>query len=179
MVIPSARWCSVALTLLFVLHEGKGHLPQGSAPAAEAQSSHLRIKRCSCNSWLDKECVYFCHLDIIWVNTPGQTTPYGLGNPPRRRRRRALSRCECASSRDHTCATFCHLPQPRYLAKPKMPSHSGPSTTPLLPDTRADAGSRLLRALRDIARSQAHFTQWQRKSPKGSRPNLLSQRRKR
>uniref|UniRef100_A0A4X2LVX9 Endothelin-2 n=1 Tax=Vombatus ursinus TaxID=29139 RepID=A0A4X2LVX9_VOMUR len=93
--------------------ENAGHLPPGSAPAAGAQSSHLRIKRCSCNSWLDKECVYFCHLDIIWVNTPGQTTPYGLGNPPRRRRRRALSRCECASSRDHTCATFCHLPQPR------------------------------------------------------------------
>ncbi|XP_072465865.1 endothelin-2 isoform X2 [Notamacropus eugenii] len=180
MVSPSARWCSVALTLLFVLNEGKGHLPPGSAPASGAQSNHLRIKRCSCNSWLDKECVYFCHLDIIWVNTPGQTTPYGLGNPPRRRRRRALSRCECASSRDHTCATFCHLPQPRYLlTKPKMPSHSGPSATPLLQDTRADAGGRLLRALRDIAKSRAHFAQWQHKSSGGSTPNLLSQRRKR
>lgn len=34
-------------------------------------AAHLRTKRCSCNSWLDKECIYFCHLDIIWVNTPG------------------------------------------------------------------------------------------------------------
>ncbi|XP_012401452.1 endothelin-2 [Sarcophilus harrisii] len=177
MVTPSARWCSVALTLLFFLHEGEGHLPPGSVPAKGDQSSHLRIKRCSCNSWLDKECVYFCHLDIIWVNTPGQTTPYGLGNPPRRRRRRALSRCECASSRDHTCATFCHLPQPRYLAKPKMTFHSGPPATSLLQDPRAAAGSRLLRALRDIAKSQEHL--WQRKSLGGARPNLLSHRRKR
>ncbi|XP_072465866.1 endothelin-2 isoform X3 [Notamacropus eugenii] len=116
MVSPSARWCSVALTLLFVLNEGKGHLPPGSAPASGAQSNHLRIKRCSCNSWLDKECVYFCHLDIIWVNTPGYL-----------------------------------------LTKPKMPSHSGPSATPLLQDTRADAGGRLLRALREVFRSL-----WQR-----------------
>ncbi|XP_043854354.1 endothelin-2 [Dromiciops gliroides] len=178
MVTPAARWCSVVLTLLFVLHQGKGHLPQGSAPAAGVQSNHLRLKRCSCNSWSDKECVYFCHLDIIWVNTPGQTTPYGLGNPPRRRRR-ALSRCECASSRDRICATFCHLPQPRYPTKPKMPSHSEPSATSPLQNTRVDAGSRLLRALRDIAKSRAHLTRWQNTSPGGSRPNLLSQRRKR
>lgn len=30
----------------------------------------VRTKRCSCNNWDDKECVYFCHLDIIWINTP-------------------------------------------------------------------------------------------------------------
>uniref|UniRef100_A0A8C0EFM6 Endothelin 2 n=1 Tax=Bubo bubo TaxID=30461 RepID=A0A8C0EFM6_BUBBB len=65
-----------------------------------------RTKRCSCNSWLDKECIYFCHLDIIWVNTPGHTAPYGLGSPPRRRKR-SLSRCECSHSRDNICATFC------------------------------------------------------------------------
>lgn len=29
-----------------------------------------RTKRCACNSLLDSECHYFCHLDIIWVNTP-------------------------------------------------------------------------------------------------------------
>uniref|UniRef100_A0A8B9NPS7 Endothelin 2 n=1 Tax=Accipiter nisus TaxID=211598 RepID=A0A8B9NPS7_9AVES len=69
-------------------------------------AAHPRTKRCSCNSWLDKECIYFCHLDIIWVNTPGHTAPYGLGSPPRRRKR-SLSRCECSHSRDNICATFC------------------------------------------------------------------------
>lgn len=45
---------------------GLGHPPgESHLPAAP------RTKRCSCNSWLDKECIYFCHLDIIWVNTPG------------------------------------------------------------------------------------------------------------
>lgn len=45
---------------------GLGHPPPESHLAAPP-----RTKRCSCNSWLDKECIYFCHLDIIWVNTPG------------------------------------------------------------------------------------------------------------
>uniref|UniRef100_A0A8B9NR81 Endothelin 2 n=1 Tax=Accipiter nisus TaxID=211598 RepID=A0A8B9NR81_9AVES len=80
---------------------GTGHPPLESHLAA-----HPRTKRCSCNSWLDKECIYFCHLDIIWVNTPGHTAPYGLGSPPRRRKR-SLSRCECSHSRDNICATFC------------------------------------------------------------------------
>ncbi|NXU67930.1 EDN2 protein, partial [Horornis vulcanius] len=78
-----------------------GHPPPESHLAAPPRS-----KRCSCNSWLDKECIYFCHLDIIWVNTPGHTAPYGLGSPPRRRKRSA-GRCQCWHSRDSTCATFC------------------------------------------------------------------------
>uniref|UniRef100_A0A8C0URJ9 Endothelin 2 n=1 Tax=Cyanistes caeruleus TaxID=156563 RepID=A0A8C0URJ9_CYACU len=85
-------------------------LPELQEPLASAPGSHLaappRSKRCSCNSWLDKECIYFCHLDIIWVNTPGHTAPYGLGSPPRRRKRSA-GRCECQHSRDSFCATFC------------------------------------------------------------------------
>ncbi|XP_058407940.1 endothelin-2 isoform X2 [Diceros bicornis minor] len=108
--MPTA-WCSVALALLMALHEGKGQAtatPEQLAPSPRARGSHLRSRRCSCSSWLDKECVYFCHLDIIWVNTPGQTAPYGLGNPPRRRRRSLPRRCECSSARDPTCATFCH-----------------------------------------------------------------------
>lgn len=40
-----------------------------SAAGVSAQH-HVRHKRCSCATFLDKECVYFCHLDIIWVNTP-------------------------------------------------------------------------------------------------------------
>ncbi|KAG8507622.1 Endothelin-2, partial [Galemys pyrenaicus] len=111
MVAVPVAWCSVGLALLVALHEGKGQAAatqEQPAPSHRAQGSHLRPRRCSCNSWLDKECVYFCHLDIIWVNTPGQTAPYGLGNPPRRRRRSLPRRCECSSARDSACATFCH-----------------------------------------------------------------------
>lgn len=53
---------------------GKGHATatqEQPVPTPRARGSHLRPRRCSCSSWLDKECVYFCHLDIIWVNTPG------------------------------------------------------------------------------------------------------------
>lgn len=42
----------------------------GPSAAAASPEHHLRTKRCSCATFLDKECVYFCHLDIIWVNTP-------------------------------------------------------------------------------------------------------------
>ncbi|XP_023667571.1 endothelin-1 [Paramormyrops kingsleyae] len=78
---------------------------------------HSRTKRCSCASFLDKECVYFCHLDIIWVNTPERTVSYGLGSAPRQKRSAAASsdqrraekeRCKCASREDSKCATFCH-----------------------------------------------------------------------
>ncbi|XP_036208449.1 endothelin-2 isoform X4 [Myotis myotis] len=111
MVAMPTAWCSVALALLVALHEGKGQAAatqEQPVPPRHARGSHLRPRRCSCSSWLDKECVYFCHLDIIWVNTPGQTVPYGLGNPPKRRRRSLPGRCECSSARDPACATFCH-----------------------------------------------------------------------
>lgn len=29
-----------------------------------------RARRCTCLTYKDKECVYYCHLDIIWINTP-------------------------------------------------------------------------------------------------------------
>uniref|UniRef100_A0A6I8QC71 Endothelin 2 n=1 Tax=Xenopus tropicalis TaxID=8364 RepID=A0A6I8QC71_XENTR len=76
-------------------------------PSLPKFNLHTRAKRCSCNTWMDKECVYFCHLDIIWVNTGGQTLPYGLGNPPRRRKR-TTSRCQCENKGDRVCETFCH-----------------------------------------------------------------------
>lgn len=78
-------------------------------PAQAPHPHHVRTKRCSCNSWDDKECIYFCHLDIIWVNTPSKLLPYGLGSPlSRRRRRRSTDRCECHNPADKTCSGFCH-----------------------------------------------------------------------
>uniref|UniRef100_A0A8D0BGL8 Endothelin-1 n=1 Tax=Salvator merianae TaxID=96440 RepID=A0A8D0BGL8_SALMN len=77
-----------------------------------------RSKRCSCSSLMDKECVYFCHLDIIWINTPERTVPYGLGSPSRTKRsldslpsgrlQGSLSRCVCANLQDQKCVNFCH-----------------------------------------------------------------------
>ncbi|XP_030013606.1 endothelin-2 isoform X2 [Sphaeramia orbicularis] len=69
-------------------------------------SHSVRTKRCACSSQLDSECHYFCHLDIIWVNTPSKTIVYGLGNGLSRRRRSA-GRCSCATSDDQTCMHFC------------------------------------------------------------------------
>ncbi|XP_037831718.1 endothelin-1 [Kryptolebias marmoratus] len=90
-----------------------------SAPAAETSTAaplrHVRNKRCSCATFLDRECVYFCHLDIIWVNTPERVVSYGLGNAPRARRAltdsmatsRGGLRCRCVRETDRTCENFC------------------------------------------------------------------------
>ncbi|XP_067217827.1 endothelin-1 [Chanodichthys erythropterus] len=87
-------------------------LGHGTAPGTSIPAHHSRTKRCSCASFLDKECVYFCHLDIIWVNTPERTVSYGLGNAPRKKRSVTepvvpKSRCKCADSKDKTCSSFC------------------------------------------------------------------------
>ncbi|KAM7138863.1 endothelin-2 [Macrochelys suwanniensis] len=117
-----AGFFPLAVTLCILLGEGMGRPPLESHLAATS-SRHPRTKRCSCNSWQDKECIYFCHLDIIWVNTPGQTAPYGLGSPPRRRKR-SLNRCECSHAKDSICATFCQA-KPWYLGNLKLPPSRG------------------------------------------------------
>ncbi|XP_044028858.1 endothelin-1 [Siniperca chuatsi] len=92
--------------------------PSGETPTASTatQGRHVRTKRCSCATFLDKECVYFCHLDIIWVNTPERVVSYGLGNAPRTRRAVADSmatssgpRCQCLRENDNACKNFCRL----------------------------------------------------------------------
>uniref|UniRef100_A0A8C9SG23 Endothelin-like toxin domain-containing protein n=1 Tax=Scleropages formosus TaxID=113540 RepID=A0A8C9SG23_SCLFO len=75
--------------------------------SAHLAPQHARVKRCSCNNQMDSECHYFCHLDIIWVNTPSKTTVYGLGSPLSRRRRSA-GRCACTDPNDRVCTDFCH-----------------------------------------------------------------------
>ncbi|NXA39043.1 EDN1 protein, partial [Eudromia elegans] len=88
-----------------------------AAPGATAAAGHRRTRRCSCSSLLDEECVYFCHLDIIWINTPEKTVPYGLGGPSRSRRSlkdvmpemltEPSRRCQCANQKDEKCLNFC------------------------------------------------------------------------
>ncbi|XP_036113392.1 endothelin-2 isoform X1 [Molossus molossus] len=178
MVAVPTAWCSVALALLVALNEGKGQAAatqEQPVPSPHAPGSHLRPRRCSCSSWLDKECVYFCHLDIIWVNTPGQTAPYGLGNPPRRRRRSLPRRCECSSARDPACATFCHRrPGAETMANPGIgsPAHmlqAGKTWTP--------AGE-LLRRLRDISSAKIRFARRQQEATRETRPTHPRRRKR-
>ncbi|KAL7829872.1 hypothetical protein AOLI_G00307570 [Acnodon oligacanthus] len=114
----------IVFPVLSVLSSGVFHtaalpawsLTEGAATPASAR--HSRTKRCSCATFLDKECVYFCHLDIIWVNTPERTVSYGLGSAPRRKRSAAraasndAARCRCVDSSDGACASFCHTDYP-------------------------------------------------------------------
>ncbi|XP_060114281.1 endothelin-2 [Heteronotia binoei] len=122
MLSHPASFPPLLLTLCVLLGEGVGR-PPAESPQAASSGRHLRMKRCSCNNWMDKECIYFCHLDIIWINTPGHSTPYGLGNL-QKRQKRALDRCECAHSKDSICATFCHK-RPWGRKSPRVPKSKG------------------------------------------------------
>ncbi|XP_012728908.2 endothelin-3b isoform X2 [Fundulus heteroclitus] len=85
--------------------------PDASDASQPSETSRSRQKRCTCYSYTDKECVYYCHLDIIWINTP---------EGPKRRRRDAAAapategdqpqtpRCICAvTDADPECQRFC------------------------------------------------------------------------
>ncbi|CAJ1051874.1 endothelin-3 [Xyrichtys novacula] len=87
--------------------------------SCEPQKSRRRAKRCTCYSYKDKECVYYCHLDIIWINTPEHTVPYGMSSYQgslriRRsasvwqvRRGSVAQRCACRLQSDSDCSNFC------------------------------------------------------------------------
>lgn len=44
--------------------------PGGGRARADGGALRRRARRCTCYTYKDKECVYYCHLDIIWINTP-------------------------------------------------------------------------------------------------------------
>ncbi|KAM6915081.1 uncharacterized protein FYW49_009974 [Xenentodon cancila] len=74
-------------------------------PIAELRhTAHRREKRCSCENQKDKECIFFCHIGIVWVNTPSHVVPYGFGSV---RLRRDLRRCFCTDLQDGECLSFC------------------------------------------------------------------------
>ncbi|XP_028308965.1 endothelin-3-like [Gouania willdenowi] len=97
---------------------GGAAVVSASSQLSEAKS---RQKRCTCYSYKDKECVYYCHLDIIWINTPERTVPYGMSSyrGPQRSKRAVseaktpedvkMPRCFCPSSADADpwCHQFC------------------------------------------------------------------------
>uniref|UniRef100_A0A8C4S7J6 Endothelin-3 n=1 Tax=Erpetoichthys calabaricus TaxID=27687 RepID=A0A8C4S7J6_ERPCA len=121
------------LNLLFLLltslwTQGASHQlvnvkqPLDTGAQEQPPKPHKRTKRCTCYTYKDKECVYYCHLDIIWINTPERTVPYGLSayRGSRRGKRSAehlsriesvdsdLHRCHCTDIGDSGCRNFCH-----------------------------------------------------------------------
>lgn len=99
------------------------------------RAPHRRAKRCTCYTYKDKECVYYCHLDIIWINTPEHTLPYGMSSyqgSPRVRRsvgakgrtEASTSRCVCSLSSDSHCRSFCVYRQRAAPVETKAPVYS-------------------------------------------------------
>ncbi|CAM9633466.1 unnamed protein product [Lampetra fluviatilis] len=94
--------------------------PSALPPPVRSRQPAARRKRCSCASVLDRECVFFCHLDIIWIDTPRSLVPTGLSEKTRARRGAAAEglraggrgrRCQCCSgSEDAACALLCASP---------------------------------------------------------------------
>lgn len=90
------------------------HSASASAVSLQAAARGRRTRRCTCYTYKDKECVYYCHLDIIWINTPERTVPYGMSSyrGSQRARRSAADRneahrCVCALQTDSACSSFC------------------------------------------------------------------------
>ncbi|XP_068197815.1 endothelin-2 isoform X2 [Antennarius striatus] len=74
--------------------------------ASPADPTHRREKRCSCENQKDKECIFFCHIGIVWVNSPSHVVPYGFGSI---RFRRDVRRCVCSRQQDAECSSFCSI----------------------------------------------------------------------
>lgn len=132
--------------IIVALHEGCG-IPLSSQSESSGENlnqRHVRVKRCSCNDWEDKECIYFCHLDIIWVNTPSKILPYGLGNPSSRRRR-STQRCQCANPFDPNCNTFCH----------KSSENAQINPTKMDQKSTTLSSNKLLESLRSVVKSNS------------------------
>ncbi|XP_041112743.1 endothelin-3-like [Polyodon spathula] len=116
---------------------------------SEFTAPRRRSKRCTCYTYKDKECVYYCHLDIIWINTPERMVPYGLSSyRGSQRMKRSVERvrsegragagshrCSCVEGGDPQCESFCRerykgdsaqkqLPQKRLGGKSFLPTDS-------------------------------------------------------
>uniref|UniRef100_A0A8D1QHT7 Endothelin-3 n=1 Tax=Sus scrofa TaxID=9823 RepID=A0A8D1QHT7_PIG len=149
--------------------------------AAKGGPVRYRARRCTCFTYKDKECVYYCHLDIIWINTPERTVPYGLSNhrgsvrgrrsagpsPQSSQPSRGTLRCACAESQDRACVYFCT----RTLAA------RGASRTPETPDKEAGKpAGRATGGLHPRSHSRGHIRSGSRLCPElltvsiGTRP---------
>uniref|UniRef100_A0A8C8DAG1 Endothelin-like toxin domain-containing protein n=1 Tax=Oryzias sinensis TaxID=183150 RepID=A0A8C8DAG1_9TELE len=59
-------------TTFMLIHQASDMSPAAEEGAAMqlTHTPHRREKRCSCENQKDKECIFFCHIGIVWVNTP-------------------------------------------------------------------------------------------------------------
>ncbi|KAM9178244.1 endothelin-3 [Mergus octosetaceus] len=96
----------------------------GGRARTDGGALRRRARRCTCYTYKDKECVYYCHLDIIWINTPERTVPYGLSNYRGNFRGKRSTdqnqstfqssfRCSCLDTDDKQCTQFCRRMQDR------------------------------------------------------------------
>ncbi|XP_026200422.1 endothelin-3 isoform X2 [Anabas testudineus] len=112
----SQRRNAEALKLNTLLPGGVDGLSEDTSDDEQSRARR-RSKRCTCYTYKDKECVYYCHLDIIWINTPEHTVPYGMSSYQgslRMRRsagteqsKRGALRCRCTLQNDSDCSNFC------------------------------------------------------------------------
>ncbi|XP_074964774.1 endothelin-3 [Phalacrocorax aristotelis] len=104
--------------------ESEAAVPAGGRAKADGGGLRRRARRCTCYTYKDKECVYYCHLDIIWINTPERTVPYGLSNYRGSFRGKRSTgqiqstsqssfRCSCLDAHDKQCMQFCRRMQDR------------------------------------------------------------------
>ncbi|XP_067338155.1 endothelin-1 [Channa argus] len=100
-------------TTLMVIHQYQASAYSVTSAAVEEgplvqlrHTPHRREKRCSCENQKDKECIFFCHIGIVWVNSPSHVVPYGFGSV---RFRRELGRCSCTDMQDDECSRFCSV----------------------------------------------------------------------
>ncbi|KAI4877684.1 hypothetical protein NFI96_021212, partial [Prochilodus magdalenae] len=132
--MAKASWMNLGVLLLIGLTAANANgfppLPEDAREqnaTAQTQSSNAedslqaaavprgrRTRRCTCYTYKDKECVYYCHLDIIWINTPERTVPYGMSNYRGSQRvQRSVAggneaqRCTCTLKTDSACSSFC------------------------------------------------------------------------
>ncbi|XP_038150193.1 endothelin-1 [Cyprinodon tularosa] len=99
-----AHFWLVITTLMLIHHFQVSVMSPVAEEGPPSHTAHRREKRCSCENQKDKECIFFCHIGIVWVNTPSHLVPYGFGPV---RLRRELQRCFCTDSRDRECFSFC------------------------------------------------------------------------
>uniref|UniRef100_A0A3P8XNZ7 Endothelin-1 n=1 Tax=Esox lucius TaxID=8010 RepID=A0A3P8XNZ7_ESOLU len=157
----------ILLSVLSVMYVGivytVSSAPMGEKTASTPKATpgpvhHIRNKRCSCATFMDRECVYFCHLDIIWVNTPERVVSYGLGNASRKKRAIRDSkqdpRCKCVREDDGTCFARERV-FPRYMFK----NHGITGNPTLFMYTFTPRSSALPRAM-TVLRGASANTSW-------------------
>ncbi|KAF7653740.1 hypothetical protein LDENG_00079160 [Lucifuga dentata] len=93
------------------------HSQETSCSSCDQPGPRRHARRCTCYSYKDKECVYYCHLDIIWINTPdyqGSLRMRRSAGTEWGGRGEENQRCICMLQTDSECSRFCMDRQKRH-----------------------------------------------------------------